>query len=89
MAKSIYSYIPLAANSEDCRLLHLLPASFETEIQVEMRVMNLDDWEVEQYGCLSYVWGDASVTKPILVNNHQVQVTTNLHDALQQMIITR
>jgi hypothetical protein len=85
MANSIYSNIPLAANSEDCRLLHLLPASFETEIQVEMRVMNLEDWKVEQYGCLSYVWGDMSVTKSILVNNHQVQVTTNLHDALQHV----
>lgn len=83
MANPIYYTSTLAANSRSCRLLSLLPGLFDAEVQVEMRVMNLDDWEAEQYGCLSYVWGDPSITEPILVNNHQVQVTINLHDALQ------
>ncbi len=80
MMNSIYSSSTLVANSRQCRVLNLLPGPFDAEIQVELSVMNLDDWKSEQYECLSYVWGDPSITKPILVNNHQVH-----HDALQHV----
>jgi hypothetical protein len=82
MNSLIYSSCILPADSRQCRVLNLLPGPFDAHVRVEMRVMNLDDWEFEQYQCLSYVWGDPSITTPILVNNRQVQVTTNLRDAL-------
>ncbi|KAJ9647155.1 hypothetical protein H2199_002141 [Coniosporium tulheliwenetii] len=37
------------------------------------------------YGALSYVWGDPSVTTPIIVNGVEVQVTTNLDSALRHI----
>ena len=85
MNSPIYSSSTLTADSRQCRVLNLLPGPFDADVQVEMRVMSLDNWEAEQYECLSYVWGDPSVTRPILVNNLQVQVTTNLYDALQHV----
>jgi hypothetical protein len=38
-----------------------------------------------QYLALSYVWGDATVTKAIKVNDHAFQATTNLESALRTL----
>ncbi|KAH8601549.1 heterokaryon incompatibility protein-domain-containing protein [Bisporella sp. PMI_857] len=38
--------------------------------------------EKPYYEALSYTWGDARQTAPIVVDGHEVQVTKNLHDAL-------
>lgn len=35
-----------------------------------------------QYEALSYVWGDATITRPILLNGNKLEVTTNLQAAL-------
>jgi hypothetical protein len=37
------------------------------------------------FAALSYVWGDPNITQPILVNNQEVQITRNLHCALDVM----
>ncbi|KAG9230934.1 heterokaryon incompatibility protein-domain-containing protein [Amylocarpus encephaloides] len=37
------------------------------------------------YEALSYTWGNASITEPILVNGHWTHVTKNLYDALKHI----
>jgi hypothetical protein len=37
------------------------------------------------YSALSYVWGDATVTKEIVVNGQNLKVTTNLESALRHL----
>lgn len=50
---------------------------------MRIRDVNLDDHP--KYKALSYVWGDASVTLPILVNEKRYYVTTNCHAALHRL----
>jgi uncharacterized protein involved in exopolysaccharide biosynthesis len=38
-----------------------------------------------RYIALSYEWGDASITNPIVVDDIEVQVTTNLESALREL----
>ncbi|KAH8602031.1 heterokaryon incompatibility, partial [Bisporella sp. PMI_857] len=37
------------------------------------------------YEALSYCWGDAGITREIVVNSHPMQVTANLEAALKQL----
>lgn len=52
-------------------------------ISCRLGVVSLD--ESPKYRALSYVWGDPSVTKPILVDDTTVQVRMNLWTFLDQM----
>jgi Heterokaryon incompatibility protein (HET) len=46
---------------------------------------DLTTCEITGYAALSYTWGDAAVTKGILVNGKPLQVTTNLESALKHL----
>ncbi|KAK7954656.1 hypothetical protein PG988_015350 [Apiospora saccharicola] len=39
----------------------------------------------KDYEALSYCWGEASITKPILLDSKSYPVTTNLFDGLQRL----
>jgi Heterokaryon incompatibility protein (HET) len=41
------------------------------------------DWG--DFACLSYTWGDSTVTRTIIINRHEVEVTENLEEALRTL----
>lgn len=55
-----------------CSLIHTTLSQCEDEI-------------IDHYTALSYVWGDATDTRTILVNEAPVEVTANLHAALSDL----
>ena len=55
-----------------CNLIHTTLSQCEDEI-------------IDHYTALSYVWGDATDTRTILVNEAPVEVTANLHAALSDL----
>lgn len=76
-----YVYQPLDLKEEfrEFRLLRLLPAKdFHDEVRCELFYSPL-----EAYEALSYTWGDAEVTIPILLHGIPHPVTTNLELALR------
>jgi len=83
--KAIYRRHPIRRDSRDSRVIHLLPGSGSEEIRGELHNLCLDDAFNEPYEALSYVWGDPSITKPIVVDGQEIQVTTNLEAALRHI----
>lgn len=76
-------YKPLEA-LRSIRVVILLPAKEEdAEIKCIIRHTNLD--EPLGYLALSYTWGHPDITKPIMLNGHEFQVTTNLESALRRL----
>jgi hypothetical protein len=49
----------------------------------ELDYVNVEDDPI--FFALSYVWGDSTQTKPVIINGQSVEVTENLHDALRFM----
>src|SRR5437868_3974792 len=74
-------YLPLSRNGEWIRVLELYPGSFKDQIQCSLRIVSLETRP--EYEALSYYWGDPKVTIGILCDGASVQVTKNLHTALQ------
>lgn len=79
---STIAYQPLK-QKHDIRLLHLEPGQFNDDVTCTLHHVNLADKPV--YVALSYVWGDAAVTAPILCNSTKVPVTVSLANALRQL----
>lgn len=78
-----YRYEPLSTPNA-IRLLDILPRAAGGETpSISLRIANLSD--KPDFEALSYVWGDAGITKDILCNGHGVPVTVNLYDALSQL----
>lgn len=78
-----YQTLPLDPTQRKIRTLHLLPGTNEN-ICGKLEILDLDQ-RVEPYVCVSYVWGDASITRSIWVEGEELQVTTNLFDLLQNI----
>jgi Heterokaryon incompatibility protein (HET) len=82
----IYSLLDRA--KREIRLVRLLPRKQDgvkrsnAIIQCSIEHLSLDDLPI--YTALSYVWGDATRTKPILVGETILQVTENLECALRE-----
>jgi hypothetical protein len=80
-----YTYLPLLSGPDSIRLLRLRPAEDETA-PIECDLLNYSLGETPgssvQYDALSYVWGDPTKTRPILVNGFHFEITENLHAAL-------
>src|SRR5271156_950430 len=68
---------PLDSCKSEVRLLQILPSSDEDSV-IECRLSKCSLDESPDYFGLSYVWGDASVTKDIRINGHPFRVTSNL-----------
>ncbi|KAK2759641.1 heterokaryon incompatibility protein [Colletotrichum kahawae] len=79
-ASSILEYIPLPSKSS-FRLLELFPSS-SRGAPLRGRLVQSDITYQPDYEALSYVWGDASPSEHILIDEHNVPITTNLHSAL-------
>ncbi|RYP12210.1 hypothetical protein DL767_011415 [Monosporascus sp. MG133] len=74
-------YRPLDKSRHEIRLITILPCENDDEpVACRLETASLTD-ELE-YVAMSYVWGDPSVTKDILVNDTVFPVTTNLEAGL-------
>lgn len=78
----VYHYDPLDDPGE-LRLIRILPGKPDDAVECELEHTNADN--PKAYECLSYVWGDTSVTRPILLNECPFNVTTNLEAALRHL----
>lgn len=76
-------YYQLNPNGAEIRLLELLPGKTDAQLCCSLRVVSLD--KRSKFEALSYVWGDATITRPILVSGEPFQVTTNLEDGLRAL----
>jgi hypothetical protein len=76
-------YDTLNAAEQDIRLATLLARSFEDDVQVTLSTSPLS--KVLRYEALSYVWGDPNATRPITLNGHTFEVTTNLEAAIRHL----
>ncbi|KAK1639695.1 heterokaryon incompatibility protein-domain-containing protein [Colletotrichum phormii] len=74
-------YEPLDAGKSEIRLLEHV--SFSGQPSLRLSSVSLD--EKPAYTALSYVWGDASITEPILLNGQGFHATKNLFNALQHL----
>jgi len=73
------------ANPLSIRLLRILPSEdFSSEIQCQIFHAKIGQ-NCASYDALSYVWGDPSVTSPILLNGKRHHVTVNLELALRYL----
>lgn len=81
---SIYNSCRLHPDKATTRVLQLQPGRENDAIQAEFQLVDLYDIR-EPYDCVSYVWGDSTVTRPVLVNGYEFQVTTNLYNALRHI----
>jgi hypothetical protein len=78
-------YEPLDKSRNEIRILEILPQNSEEEDIVHCRLFRCSLDDKPSYAALSYVWGDMRMTRSVFVNGHEVQVTTNLGDALFQL----
>ena len=80
---AIYQHHPLSANTT--RVLHILPPTspdMSDIISCRLDVISMDP--PPEYRALSYVWGDPSATKIILVDDTPFRVRINLWNYLVQ-----
>ena len=65
------------------KLLKLEPGLPSDDIVCNIRCTSLDG--CSKYEALSYVWGDADFTSPVICNDKERQITTNLAAALRHL----
>ncbi|CAJ2503693.1 Uu.00g110870.m01.CDS01 [Anthostomella pinea] len=75
-----YQYKKLDRNHAEIRLPTLFPGSGSDELQCSTSVVSLDDNPA--FKALSYVWGDVSITRPIIADGNTLEVTPTLDDNL-------
>jgi hypothetical protein len=68
---------------DEIRLLKLLPGSFNDPIICYLEHESLAS--APRYDALSYTWGDATRTSPIMLDGVQYPITTNLEAALRHV----
>ncbi|KAH8745963.1 heterokaryon incompatibility protein-domain-containing protein [Hyaloscypha sp. PMI_1271] len=77
-------YQPIDRSSKRIRLLEILPST-DTTATIQCRLTTSSLHNGDDYIALSYVWGDASITKDIIINGERKPVTTNLASGLQHI----
>jgi len=82
--ESALSYEPLDATRDQFRL-HSLAPDADPDSDITCRLFKVSLVDEPSYTALSYVWGDPTITKPVLVNGIEVQVTLNLERALRHI----
>ncbi|KAL8365192.1 hypothetical protein RB595_004141 [Gaeumannomyces hyphopodioides] len=81
-------YFPLDSRRREIRVLELLaPDAYQDDVYASVRLgtLSLADESPPFFAALSYVWGDASDTRPILLNGTRWHVTRNLAEALKRL----
>jgi hypothetical protein len=77
-----FEYTPLESPNK-IRIVKVLPGEETADIRCQMNDADLD--RPPSYHALSYVWGSAEVTSPIILNNRLFFVTQNLWLALRHL----
>jgi hypothetical protein len=80
-AECAYTYEPLEEPDQSIRLLKIL--SVTPRITCTFKVAHLKDSPV--FSCLSYVWGDATITEPVTVEGKILHITVNLAGAIRDV----
>lgn len=85
-----YTYLPLDRSLREIRLIKLQPCGFHGADDVSSRDVHcrifpasLDEEPI--YTALSYTWGDPTITMTVTLDNVAIEVTENLHSALQHL----
>jgi hypothetical protein len=76
-------YHALPSDKDHIRILVLHAGEVHEPIYCSLRTISLT--KETSYHALSYVWGDAGVTKPIQVEGVQFDATVNLERALRHL----
>ena len=76
-------YRPLDSISRQIRLLKLYPGTEVEDVECHLEHVSLED--NPEFTALSYVWGDATDIRTILLHNVPFPVTKNLHAALRSI----
>jgi hypothetical protein len=76
-----YQYTSLDPSTSELRLVTLANGDWDDPIHCHVHHVFLD--EKPLYEALSYVWGDATITRDIQVSGHRFAVTINLETALR------
>lgn len=82
--KTAYRYSPLPPEDGAVRLLRLIPSK-DGAVGIKCELFNYSpepDTDIHLYDALSYVWGDSKKVQPISIDDHDYNVTENLHAAL-------
>ena len=67
------------------RLLYLEPTSSHKNSAIHCRLATFELQSAPTYEALSYTWGEAVLSHEIICNGSSLQVTSNLHGALQYL----
>ena len=77
-------YFPLDANNREIRLVTIQPGTTQEPARCTLETVSLNDSPI--YLALSYVWGDPTITIPIVLDDRPFDVTANLAFALDFII---
>jgi hypothetical protein len=75
------TYTILDRHARQARFLTFAPTAVDDAVELQLHISDIDT--APPYRALSYVWGDRTITDPILLDGVNVQVTKNLRAALQ------
>lgn len=78
-----YKYEPLLGETH-IRLLILNPGTGEDLLVGSIKMVDLDDPELDSFEAISYVWGSNEKDQAILIDGRPLPITTNLREALLQ-----
>ncbi|KAI1419765.1 heterokaryon incompatibility protein-domain-containing protein [Xylaria sp. FL1777] len=81
--KGMSPHRPLNRNGTEIRIIKLLPSKFNAPIECELEHIVLEPGA--DYEAVSYCWGNASITKPILLDGKPYPITLNLLDGLRYL----
>jgi hypothetical protein len=94
--QTTYTYTPLDEARREIRLLHVFPKPNHREdtintvndntIYCSFSIVSLDN--PPEFEALSYAWGDPKQVVSIWLEGHKIQVTMNLHCALDNLRFT-
>ncbi len=78
-----YMSLSLEKSRREIRLVTIQPGKWTEALQCTLEVCDLST--APAYDALSYVWGDAEDTRPILLDGYRFRVTSNLESALRHL----
>lgn len=81
MATQIYRPLP---REGDFRILRLKPGDFQDEIEGELILAAVKDFEFN-FNAMSYAWGDGNPDISISINNSTFKIRNNLSMALRRV----
>ncbi|KAL9621499.1 MAG: hypothetical protein Q9160_004029 [Pyrenula sp. 1 TL-2023] len=79
-----YKYLPLDLMADEVRLLVIPPAA-DREAPLVADLAHEPMHGSVSYEALSYIWGDAQLTKPITISGQTMHITSNLDAALRDL----